>query len=140
MEHNSGRDDPPTRRERPSTKLIFPRVLIIGAESFLRNKVVTLLQARGFKTETLDSGIGATKLITDESLNTVVLMDLIDSMSQESVIKLLRDNPRTKDIGIIAFVDPRAEPPSGVDTTFGKGTLSNLTDVIVDICEARARR
>ncbi|MEK7073524.1 MAG: hypothetical protein AAB974_03755 [Patescibacteria group bacterium] len=140
MGQDSDRDGPWTRKERLSTKLIFPRVLIIGTETFLRNKVLDLLQARGIKTEALDSGIGATQKIADESLNTVVIMDLIDAMSPEAVIKLLRDNARTRDVGIIAFVDPRAEPPGGIDMSFGKGTLSNLTDVIVDVCERRAGR
>ncbi|TAK05175.1 hypothetical protein EPO33_04335 [Patescibacteria group bacterium] len=143
MEKSSDQDGPPTRRERPerpSTKLLFPRVLVVGTESHLRSKILGLLQARGFKAEALDSGIGAMEAISRESYNTVVVLDLIDAMSQEAVIRLLRGNARTKDLGIIAFVDPRAEPPEGVDTTFGKGTLSNLTDVIADVCEARAGR
>lgn len=140
MGQDSNRDGPSTRGERLSTKLIFPRVLVIGTETRLRNLIIERVRFRGIVAEALDSGIGATQKITEESLNTVIVMDLIDAMSPESVIKLLRDNPRTQDIGIIAFVDPRAEPPSGVDTTFGKGTLSNLTDVIVTVCETRARR
>lgn len=140
MGQDSDRDGSSTRGERLSTKIVFPRVLVIGTETFLRNQLIERVRTRGIKTEALDSGIGSLQKIVEESLNTVVIMDVIDAMSPESVIKLLRNNPRTQDVGIIAFVDPRAEPPEGADKTFGKGTLSSLTDVIVDVCEMRAKR
>lgn len=140
MPQEPERDGPPTRRDRPSTKLLFPRVLVIGTESHLRGQVIALLRARGIKAEPLDSGIGAMQKIGDEGLNTVLVMDQIDAMSQEKVVQLLRSNARTKDVGIIAFVDPRADPPEGIDKAFGKGTLSEITDLIVEVCERRASR
>ena len=57
MPQEPERDGPPTRRDRPSTKLLFPRVLVIGAESHLRGQVIALLRARGIKATRIAYGV-----------------------------------------------------------------------------------
>ena len=140
MKEDSDRAGRPVRKTRISTTFgtVLPRVLVVGTDTGLRTRVLATLQARGIVAEALGSGIGAMQKINDAKLDMALIMDLVDAMSPEAVIKLLRDNVRTRDMGIVCFVDPRSEVPAGVDGSIGHGTLGDLTDIIFAAWKKRA--
>ncbi len=126
------------RRERASQTVRLPRVLVIGRDLPVRQELLELFQARGIKAAAIESGIGAIQLIVGESLNMVVVLEIIDAMSPEAVVRLLRENARTAEVGVIAVIDPRSETLEGADrSVIRTEALDRMTDLVVDVFDRR---
>ena len=84
-----------------SEKDRMPRALVIDDDDIARELLVSILREGGYEAFELSSPIGATRTISREQIDIVVLDVMMPGLSGDKLAKMLRANPRLARLGII---------------------------------------
>jgi CheY-like chemotaxis protein len=77
------------------------RILLIDDDDIVRELLSSLLLGAGHQVWELPSPIGATRTILNERIEIVILDIFMPLMDGDKSAKMLRENPRLRDLGII---------------------------------------
>ena len=78
-------------------------ILVVDDEEGIRNYLRTLLKLKGYEVATVSSGNEAIEYFSSNPLPSLVLMDiLMPGMDGMEATRILRANPETRDIPILA--------------------------------------
>lgn len=77
------------------------RVLLIDDDEISRELLASLLRAARYQVWELSSPLGATRAILTERIDAVVLDVFMPDMDGDKSAKVLRDNPRFRDLVIV---------------------------------------
>ena len=76
-------------------------VLVIDDSEIARVDMTQRLVGAGYKVYSLDSPIGATRVIVEQSIDVVVIDVQMDSLRGDRLAALFRSNPRFSSLGVI---------------------------------------
>lgn len=108
------------------------RILLIDDDDISRELLASLLKAARHEVWELPSPIGATRTILRERIEVVILDIHMPQMNGDKSAKMLRENPRMQDLGIILV--------SSCDVTLLETLARRVgADAIVPKADARAR-
>jgi CheY-like chemotaxis protein len=79
----------------------MPRALVIDDDDIARELLVSILRDGGYEAFELSSPIGATRTISREEIDIVVLDVMMPDLSGDKLAKMLRANPRLGRLGIV---------------------------------------
>ena len=77
------------------------KALVIDDDDIARELIVSVLERGGYETFDLPSPIGATQTILDRGIEIVVLDLMMPALSGDKLAKMLRSNPRLRDLTIV---------------------------------------
>jgi CheY-like chemotaxis protein len=77
------------------------KILVIDDDDIARELLVSILRDGGHETYELCSPIGATQTIFREKIEALVLDVMMPALSGDKLAKMLRSNPRLKDLVIV---------------------------------------
>src|SRR6476660_2634911 len=77
------------------------KALVIDDDDIARELLVSILKDGGYDTFELASPIGATQKIVMEQIEVVVLDVMMPALSGDKLAKMLRSNPRLRDLIIV---------------------------------------
>jgi CheY-like chemotaxis protein len=108
------------------------RILLIDDDDIARELLSSLLVAAGHQVWELPSPIGATRTILSERIEIVILDIFMPQMDGDKSAKMLRENPRLHDLGIILISSCEEERLRNLADRVG-------ADAVVPKAEARAK-
>jgi CheY-like chemotaxis protein len=108
------------------------RILLIDDDDITRELFSSLLVAAGHQVWELPSPIGATRTISANRIDIVILDIFMPQMDGDKSARMLRENPRLKDLGIILVSSCEQERLSSLAERVG-------ADAVVPKAEARAK-
>lgn len=108
------------------------RILLIDDDDIARELLSSLLVTAGHRVWELPSPIGATRTILSERIDIVILDIFMPQMDGDKSAKMLRENPRLHDLGIILISSCEEERLRRLADRVG-------ADAIVSKSEARAK-
>ncbi len=79
----------------------MPRALVIDDDDIARELLVSILREGGYEAFELSSPIGATRTISREKIDVVVLDVMMPGLSGDKLARMLRANPRLGRVGIV---------------------------------------
>lgn len=77
------------------------KALVIDDDDIARELIVSVLERGGYETFDLPSPIGATQAILDRGIEIVVLDLMMPALSGDKLAKMLRSNPRLRNLTIV---------------------------------------
>lgn len=120
------------------------RVLVIDDDDIAREVLCEELRTAGHKVFALPSPIGATRIIQEKKIDTVVIDIVMPALRGDKLAKLLRGNPKFAQLGVILVSgDPTLELTklaNGIDAdaVLNKGQLrGELARAVVAASRAR---
>lgn len=108
------------------------RILLIDDDDIVRELLSSLLVGAGHRVWELPSPIGATRTILSERIEVVILDIFMPQMDGDKSAKMLRENPRLQDLGIILVSSCEEERLRSLAERVN-------ADAVVSKAEARAR-
>jgi two-component system OmpR family response regulator len=87
---------------------VLPKVLVIDDDELVRAVICDLLRSKGCEVFEISSPLGVSRAIADHKIDVLLLDVLMPELSGDRLAKLLRSNPRMRELAII-FVSS-AEP------------------------------
>jgi CheY-like chemotaxis protein len=108
------------------------RILLIDDDDITRELFSSLLVAAGHQVWELPSPIGATRTISANRIDIVILDIFMPQMDGDKSARMLRENPRLKDLGIILVSSCEQERLISLAERVG-------ADAVVPKAEARAK-
>jgi DNA-binding response OmpR family regulator len=123
------------------------RVLVIDDDDLARDVLAEALRSRGCEVFELPSAIGATRVISEERVEAVVVDVMLPDIDGDKLARVLRGNARGADLAIV-LVSSRPEHELRVlaveahaDGVVSKGqALLGLWPVLQDALRRRARK
>ncbi|HUG15648.1 MAG TPA: response regulator [Thermomicrobiales bacterium] len=79
------------------------KILVVEDEPIIRDLIVDFLTGEGFEPIAVADGGQAVALATQERPDLILLDMMLPAVDGASVLRLLRDNPRTRSIRVIAM-------------------------------------
>jgi CheY-like chemotaxis protein len=79
----------------------MPRALVIDDDEIARELLASILRDGGYEAFELASPIGATRTISREKIEIVVLDIMMPGLSGDKLARMLRANPRLSRLGIV---------------------------------------
>lgn len=119
------------------------KVLVIDDDNIARTQMCELLSNAGHAVGGLASPIGATKSITEQHINVVVLDVQMPSIRGDRLAALFRGNPRLQRLGVILVTGSTESELSELaataqaDAVLSKGRLSELVALVEKVYQRR---
>ncbi|MGA7122936.1 MAG: response regulator [Polyangiaceae bacterium] len=86
-----------------------PRVLVIDDDEIVREGMCELLRIRGCAVFDAGSPIGVTRLIVQHQIDVVVLDVMMPDISGDKLARLLRSNPKLRQLAIVLVSSGKEE-------------------------------
>ena len=123
------------------------RVLVIDDDDIARELLASTLQQAGYEVTELPSAIGASRVISQRSIDAVVLDVMMPNISGDKLAKLLRQNTNGSRLAIV-LVSGRSiaelealAAAAGADAVVSKQAIrSDLAPAVRRACSKRTRR
>jgi CheY-like chemotaxis protein len=115
------------------------RILLIDDDDIVRELLSSLLIGAGYQVWELPSPIGATRTILNERIEIVILDIFMPQMDGDKSAKMLRENPRLHDLGIILVSSCEEERLRSLAERVGADAIVSKAEVRTKLVQVVAR-
>jgi DNA-binding response OmpR family regulator len=120
------------------------RILVIDDDDIVRTALLEMLEAVGHTVFELPSAIGATRVITQNAIDTVVIDVMLPDIDGDKLAKLLRHTARSADVTIILVSARSTEELQALALAAGADAVVTKADIRLKLAStvesARRRR
>jgi CheY-like chemotaxis protein len=105
------------------------RILVIDDDDIVRTLLIETLEAKGHTVFELPSAIGATRLIAQNAIDTVILDVMLPDIDGDKLAKLLRTTPRGSEIVIVLVSSRSIEELEAMAAKVGADAVVSKSDI-----------
>ena len=109
--------------------MTLPRVLVIDDDEIVRELMCEILRHSGCEVIGTGSPIGVTKLITQHRIDVVVLDVMMPDISGDKLAKLLRSNPKLRELAIVLVSSDKQEHLAQIAAEVSADSVLTKADV-----------